>query len=84
MRVLLVLIHENDRLGTQHLYIYELPGVPLKFSRLAGVTGQCTCQGIGGNCEHCQFESDNSTGRIYDSVYEFSQLNSLDEAPHLK
>ena len=77
-------IHENDRLGTQHLYIYECPGVPLKFSRLAGVTGQCACQDIGRNCQHCQFKSDNSPGRIYDSIYEFSQLNSLEEAPSLK
>ena len=65
-------------------YIYECPGVPLKFGRLAGVTGQCTCKGIGENCEHYQFESDNSTGRTYDFTYDFSQLNSLEEAPHLK
>ena len=78
--ILMVLMHEYDRLGTQHLHIL-MPWVPLKLSRLAGVTGQCTCQGIGRNCEHCQFESDKSTGRTYDFVYDFAQLNSLEEAP---
>ena len=79
----MVLMHENDRLGTQY-YIYECPGVPLKCSRLAGVTSQYTCQGIGRNCKPYQFESDNSTRRTYDFIYDFSQLNSLEEAPHLK
>ena len=55
-------------------YIYECTGVLLKFSRLAGVSGQCICQGIGRNCEHCQFESDNSTGRIYDLIYEYMKI----------
>ena len=39
---------------------------------------------LAGTVEHCQFESDNSTGRTYDFVYDFSLLNSLEEAPHLK
>ena len=43
-------------------YIYKSPGVPLEFGRLAVVTDQCTCQSIGRNCEHCQFEFDSSTG----------------------
>ena len=40
-------------------------GYPLNFSRLAVVTGQCTCQSLGGNCEHCQFEFYSWTGRTF-------------------
>ena len=46
-------------------HIYEYSSVSLKFSRLAGVTGHWACPGIGRNCEHCHFEFDSRTGRIY-------------------
>ena len=47
----------------------------LEFSRLAVVTDQCTCQSIGGNSEHCQFEFYFSTGKTCVIFQQISQLN---------
>ena len=55
-------------------------GCSLNFSRLAVVTDQCTCQSLGRNSEHCQFESYHSTGGYVVFEREFLSLISLEEA----
>ena len=65
-------------------YIYESPGVPLEFSRLAVVTDQCTCQSIGWNHEHCQFEFDSNTGKTWFVLKLYFLFNLPGRSPQLK
>ena len=47
-------------------------GCPLNLVGWQGSQVNAHVKAFGGNCEHCQFESDNSTGRTYDFIYDFA------------
>ena len=61
-------------------YIYEYPGVPLKFSRLAGVTGQSTCQGFDGTVNTASLNLATVQGGHIVFANNFLWLISLEEA----